>query len=1053
MKKLVTALMILLPLVFLVTLFTVTNITAITTPVSVTGITIGDKGEDGIFAFDIATYEAFNESELGIIVYPSEASNKDYRLTVTDIATGAAVDCVSVDGDNNFVLTDAGNFRLTYTTVDGGFSDSVLFAVTSSGVLDFTPTLADNFGQAIALEQSGDNYAAAVTCGTYDLSALMYPQATIAESVTYSSNDAGIKVNALTGEVTLFLGGEYTVDVTVKGVKGKDIVRHVKLNASLNATLEEAVAINGYAGLESVEVAQDSNSTVIFIQSQEALSLGDITASGALKSYNVEALDEHRFAVTLQFADNHGANEHYELTVGALHRTLDVRFVERAIYVYSATSPQGVENNIVMLTDSTMSLAVDTDGDNMAFEWEVLGNDGVTLSAGTGSVVEVSTPSQAGAATLSIHAYFVDENGDPMEDEDGNPLDDYYKSRTLIITPRYTSLLFAQAAQNTALSDVLAYAGKKIDDQGNITTQTFLPLLKDGAKTVSDPIDIEWDTDSHSMATVDENGVVTIHATGRVTLTARWKYAETFGVQNAATYTFLAVDGVEVNTKEQLLQANSRELVVVLGSNIYLGEDLFDHETTVVGGIETDVRTPKYDDATMAQYLRSWTHDLPTTWDWTYYANHKKERPNVRYIMEINASMYGNGHFISTEYITDMLDPYGNLYPFAVFTGPLDFVSTNRDEQGLALAAVKGQDNVSFLVRKNQLTLENVVLKGCDDEALYIVGDNGQKQIDLTRLNYCGTTLELMADVDLHACRVQNGRTVVRAYGRDGVDMESGVIPESERIHVTIDKCVLSNAREFILKLGANRYVKGTGSNPSPYLTDGKGKNYRQHNSSACDALINDETFYNRNVLTDVTLKDSTLATSGLFTIGMESHFAGKMLTGEISIGKQFLDGWKDLAGTSYSAALRLVGDVKLSDWKDMANVDSSTLIETMDLPNSPEGISFLKLNVRAMLEAVQQYGGEQFKDIVKPLDGKTMVHGGIAMYGGGKNYHIVDMTQWDYAALATTYNVNLTVLNNDAIQDEDIRAQGRLLPGAAGEEDFRFIMYDAKSYEQTVNQ
>ena len=49
MKKLVTALIIVLPLVFLIAVFAVTNIAKISTDIPATGINITNKGDNGVF--------------------------------------------------------------------------------------------------------------------------------------------------------------------------------------------------------------------------------------------------------------------------------------------------------------------------------------------------------------------------------------------------------------------------------------------------------------------------------------------------------------------------------------------------------------------------------------------------------------------------------------------------------------------------------------------------------------------------------------------------------------------------------------------------------------------------------------------------------------------------------------------------------------------------------------------------------------------------------------------------------------------------------------------
>lgn len=74
MKKIVTALMIVLPLVFLIALFAVTNVASVTADISASSIRIGNKGDNGIFSFDIANYEhPMYESDLAVEVLPYKA--------------------------------------------------------------------------------------------------------------------------------------------------------------------------------------------------------------------------------------------------------------------------------------------------------------------------------------------------------------------------------------------------------------------------------------------------------------------------------------------------------------------------------------------------------------------------------------------------------------------------------------------------------------------------------------------------------------------------------------------------------------------------------------------------------------------------------------------------------------------------------------------------------------------------------------------------------------------------------------------------------------------
>ena len=206
------------------------------------------------------------------------------------------------------------------------------------------------------------------------------------------------------------------------------------------------------------------------------------------------------------------------------------------------------------------------------------------------------------------------------------------------------------------------------------------------------------------------------------------------------------------------------------------------------------------------------------------------------------------------------------------------------------------------------------------------------------------------------------------------------------------------------------------------------------------DSLVADETFRETFVLTELTLKDSALYNSGLFCIGVESAFAGPMLDG----GMLAPAGWRDLGGTSYAAVLKLVGDVRMYDWKSVSEVDSSTLIE-LSGGAAEAGLSFLSLDVGAMLSKVRAYGGDAYADMIDSDGTGDYVHGGIAFYGGGKNYSMLDLTEFTGAALGE-YSVNLSVLaeGEENSLDSALYLQGTMLPLAAGTQDFRFFMYGA---------
>lgn len=158
--------------------------------------------------------------------------------------------------------------------------------------------------------------------------------------------------------------------------------------------------------------------------------------------------------------------------------------------------------------------------------------------------------------------------------------------------------------------------------------------------------------------------------------------------------------------------------------------------------------------------------------------------------------------------------------------------------------------------------------------------------------------------------------------GNPVVEDKSAFNVQDEKINVHIESCVLSNAREFILKIGSNRALKQINEVQRELLNENKEpkepyKPYDERNKT-------DKYFNDNYLINDVTLKNSVLETSGLFSVGMETHFSGELLLGGT------ITAWKDCAATSYASALRLVGDVKMLDWKTF---QTSTAARLSKLP------------------------------------------------------------------------------------------------------------------------
>lgn len=1034
MKKIVTALMIVLPLVFLIALFAVTNVASVTADISASSIRIGNKGDNGIFSFDIANYEhPMYESDLAVEVLPYKAKNRAYTLTVTDAHTGEASDIVSLNGDGSFSLNDVGVAKLTYTSNDGGYSDSVVFNIGSSGVLEYTPTLSDSQGNLISLDKGSDGgYTTVVNTGTFILGGDYYPQSATNVQMKYESeNPSALTVNEVTGRVYAYFDTDTSVNMHVVNAFGQTVTSRIdfKVRKDGDASVNGEIAPKNPDGVVPTIVAPLYTTNFTLYVDYDGVTNGNIQISGIRgATYAVRKLDEvndHAYAVDVTLATpvtSPTSNIRCSIKVGedtASVRHFKLAFADSDFSVNSFGNPDG-KGGLVVLDGTNTKFTVSVEPyTTLRYEWSIDDENVAKISAQNNEYCYIQAVGD-GKTTLRIEWKRV---------ENGAVTASGTLQRELVTTKAYTSLMFNESVTKYGLGS-LAIANQRYDGTSTTKTDYITTLFNNvigGDKAQAEVTDFEnvvFTSSNESVAsiqTVDGKVHFVIKDTGDVTITASWKYGERFNV-SPASITFKAVEGVYVSSYDELVLAGKQNKQIVLENDIYLGEKLFD-----------DNGKAKYDDATMSAKLREYTKEIYSTADCRYYENIGKGRQTVRYCYEFANNVYGNGYALNTEYITNVMDSTGVLHDYAVFKGPLDFVAAYMN--GTKIASVKGQDNISFLVRKDGIVLDNVVLTGCDDESLYD-GDT----MELNLLNYIGTTLEIMSDATIKNCRVKNGRTCVRIFGRDGVTSETPDVAQ-EKIDVSIDGCRLQTAREFILKIGTNRFLQGTTGNLSPAFMDSTGAEYEQNNKPACDDLASDGFFISNYVLTDVVLKDSVLTKSGLFTIGMESHFAGKYLDSGADLLKGSLDGWEGLAATSYPAILHLVGDVVLEDWKDLEQVDSSTLIET-SLNSDTQRFAFLSLNIKEMLLEVRRQESE-CENIIKTVGGKNYVHGGIAFYGGGKNYHILDTSAYTFEAMRQ-YNVNIDVLAQSS--DEKLKMQGESLPNAAGTGDFRFVMFDATS-------
>lgn len=982
MKKKIIALIMIIPIVFLIALFSVGKAAGVYADIPVTGIQITTQNEDGFIDVDVADYDpiAFLAQ-----VQPVNARNQKYSFEISGVGGDEAPDGFEII-DGKLHIDNVGKVKITAISAEKGFKDSVIVSAYSTKVLRIYPKVnGDEITSDVVSIDGGENV----------FSAELYPENLSGETRIFEEigDNHILKLNAVTGVAQALFSGETQVRITCpEGREGLEKVLTVKVNVDTDST---GFAVNGKSSGAKVTVKNNATTAKLFVESKnDGLEISDLILPEGVTASGIERISENKFALTLSF-DKEFSDEEISGKVGETGFSLE--FAEYNLDV--RTSYYDGEGDEIKQKNNTKVtyVAYSESDDDVDVQFEIIGATDVITLKKHGQFATI-TATKRGFAKIKITA-----------EHDGKPIKEIEK--TIRVVPNVYSMEFADSAKEYGIENILTIGGRKPDGKPDTRTIFVRVVTEAGAETLTDEFMNVAFSDDNSLFSCKAQPATNADAisaeirakgTGLTTLNAELKdYNQYFGTNICAKIRLRAVkDGRNVGNYEDLKKATEAGGIVVLTSNVMLG-------------VKSDGTDMTEDE------LKKDVKKFTTTYDKTYLEK-SGENKEVQYLIEFKNHVYGNGFEINADKFTQCKDATG--LP-KIFKGPLNFVA-------ISSASVKGQDNISFLVRTNNVLINNVVLKGCSDDSLH--EEDGR--FNLSKLNYVGTTLEIAKSAKLLNSRVSNGRTVVRIFaggstmGSPVVEDKSAFNVQDEKINVHIESCVLSNAREFILKIGSNRALKQT-NEVQRKLLDANNNPYSPYSeSNKTDKYFNDNYLIN-----DVTLKNSVLETSGLFSVGMETHFSGEFLFGGT------ITTWEGCAATSYASALRIVGDVKMLDWKNLSNVDSSTLIEVTGDAND-----WLSMNVAEMMKEVAKVKKE-CRDIILNVGGTEYVHGGIAFYGGGYNYSYLDLTEAnDETKQFGVYDVNISVLKNS--KDENIQKQGEMLPLAAGAGDFRFYLYNNKS-------
>lgn len=987
MKSKIITLIMLIPLVLMVCVFSAANYTSLQIPISVSSIAIYHE------RLEVVNLAENNKFQINAKAMPLNASNKGLIYSYESV-NEKPLPNLNIDDNGLVTASGCGTAKVTVTTKDGAYKKSFLLEVTSTKAIELVANLS----------QTEDFYVG----DEFSILATILPNEALDKSVVfYSNNNNVVRVDALTGKCNAISSGRVTLKAVLEnGINGK-------LEKTFNIVVypnisNNPITFNGVSNLNENIFTEDF-SAIMEINFTDLYQLGKtLNLSDIILDYDIEAVE----SVDIEQISNEDGIYKFKVNILGLSEN-EFKLSAKINYEnYLAYSSEINLNKIVDLNDIQIQITnfknyIKLNSTNQ-FKIQILPNDfkGYTINAyfeenninliQSGDVYYYRGVG-VGKNALNVEVIYDDE------------VVTTFKQSVQVLNPP-TSIEFVANTESYGIEDILTVGNQKIVSDEYIEKRTTFNFVSNVNLE-----NIEFISFDEGIAKFIDNELVVLNE-GKVTIRAIETESKLLGYDTYCDITIRCVKGVEVSNYEELVKATNESKQVILTNNIMLGEKLievYDDGTTALLRSEAECEA----------ILNKEVKQIETSADWNYYKYNPdynmQTPPKVNYIIKFANNLYGNGYYLNANNISNLIDGTNSPYSFAKFRGPLNLVA-------IPDCSVKGQDNICFIASDNVM-LNNVELIGANL--------NGIDTTDLSRLNYVGTVLEIMGDnVKIVNSRIKNGRNCIRVFGK-----ESG---NYDKINVLIESCVISNAREFLIKMGTNVKKEGNFKDANSInLADGnlpssvweecspKIENYRHLNDptlteaeyiTLIEEYNNDENFQ-QLVKTNLTIKNCVLHTSGLFSIGMETNFAGPALDGGRYNSWNFSNyGWVNIAGTSYPTMLNLEGDVRIYDWKKLSNIDSTILIDG----------DFLDFNLAKMIEELYNKG--EFTDIITVVNGEKYAHGGIVMYGGGKNYSIVNSNTTGADEFGN-YSINLESLNSALVS---------MLKYASGKEDFRALMY-----------
>ena len=1001
MNKKLILLILLLPLVMMFSIYTSTSSVSLNVAIGVSKIEI--IGSKYVY-LDLDKNEQYF---VNYTVYPLSATNKKVNFKAEPVGEE---EFATLKFENGYIVPEStGVAKVTLSTVDGGFNDSFIVRVDANSLKSISCSISSN--------QLVDGSTAQITT-------TFHPENFYNKLLTYSSSDESVATVSNKGLVKGRKSGVATI--TIASVADPNISEQINievLNKEILIVDKTEVHTNIQSGSVDLIVETDEKTIITY----SVLDENDVPYSYDVFDNSQTKIEEENgeYKFNYTFLEDFYGIAKVVFTIST-DNPLRAPYSTSCTFYKSREFSASFDKDVITTTvgsfiglHNEITLNIDENAD---VSYEISANENLRKVKDSATLIQAVKPGvNELTVTITSDAY----EGKSVEVSVcvvvladltiAETINEYGLERMWTVG-KYEA---DGVTLNTSSLSVLA-TGIIVPEEGEEDGEKInIGEVKQGEGFASN---IKYYSSDSENVLVESDGTIKIikdDFVGNVNIICRFEYSgdennslsEPIVSSYSAPITIRCVgNGVNIRDFAQLYSATKEKRVVVLQNNIINDFGIINGKKVFTEDSVTKIKST---------YNTTYYDNVNKLIDQSQETNKKHLESTVKILINFKADVYGNGFEINAKNVTYKLNSTGGVEADALFKGPLKFVSLS--DSASSSISVNAQDNICFAVYDN-VDLVNVNLKSCD------LAESSQGY-DLNDLTYTGTTVEVFGDkVSIKYSRITNGRTLLRIFGALKEEGSELINDSSKVINVDISNCILSCAREFIIRMGSNCFLDGTLENPAPYIHNDKSISFPVQKTYKQMSAQEKEDYDNKFIKTFVNLKNSVLKDSGLFCIGIDSHFSGGLLENGV-----IAETWKNLARTSYGAKLTIEGDVRMYDWKNINSINSDTLIETNSL-----AFEKYKLDVKELINslATNTEKPNLNKIVYNEKDANDniinrYVHGGIAFFGGGKNYGVADFVDYEFVVL-NGYEINLSDVGRSDLQ------------AAAGNESFYFLLNDA---------